>query len=376
MRGIAQRRGSPGARAAADDFSILDGGARLITSSQCARAVQMILDRRAQEFVRDRNSTCYRVRVSRNDESLKTVVVKVPRPGPQRTNADTTYAVEAAVLARLPRAGIFNAPRPLARVVAAGQHFLFLTDVPGIHPHPRHSPLEESQLRALLESMHAMDTQGLMHYDLQATNILLDADRAAFIDFEFAQFNDVRAAYAPEAAAWCADFNVSANPHFPARSNVANFEFRTLHRYLSELGAERSPAVAAGVFCDYLRARSEYHSRMAGFLEELATTSSERVAANGRMTVADAQRRLDPAAEYERLLARLLSEPHATVARVERAVMAYRCHVFEHNGCSVRRARQEALAALDAAVGTVPRAYDKATRATLDLIARSMHPPR
>jgi len=79
---------------------------------------------------------------------------------------------------------------------------------------------------------------------VKAANILVERDRVAFIDFEFAQARDHRAAYAPSRIRECTDFNVLPNPHFPAMSNAANFEFRALHRYLGELAAFDS-AVAA-----------------------------------------------------------------------------------------------------------------------------------
>ena len=47
-------------------------------------------------------------------------VVKVPRMGPQRTNADTSFSWEARILASLPAAGITAAPGCSARVAAAG----------------------------------------------------------------------------------------------------------------------------------------------------------------------------------------------------------------------------------------------------------------
>lgn len=71
-----------------------------------------------------------------------------------------------------------------------------------------------------------------MHYDLKLANILTQGAEVNFVDFEFARFRSHRNAYAPETAAFCADFNVSINAFFPARSNVANFEFRALHHYL------------------------------------------------------------------------------------------------------------------------------------------------
>ena len=177
--------------------------------------------------------------------------------------------------------------------------------------------------------------------------------------------------------AWCEDFNVSGNPHFPARSNVANFEFRALDRYLAELAAAHSPAEADALWREYLRARARYHERMAGYLGALAVESGARIAAAGGLSAAETARRLDAATGHERMLAALLAAPAAALARVERGVMAFRRHVFERGDAEARAARREVLAALDEAVAAhaLPPAYARSARRVVGLVARSVHPP-
>ncbi len=358
------------------DFAIVDAGGPGIAPAAYAAAIRSLLDGNLVEVGRDRNSVCYRTGLADGGASVA-AVVKVPRPGPQRTNPDASFAGEAAVLARLVGAGIDGVPRLLARVHAAGRHYLFTTELPGSHPDPRRHPLDGAQLAAILDRLGALDRRGLMHYDLKAGNVLVGPGGAALIDFEFAQFGDQTHAYAPARQAWSEDFNVSGNPHFPARSNVANFEFRTLHRYLAELAATHSPAAAEALWREYLRVRSRYHERMARYLGALAVESGGRIAAAGGLSAAETARRLDAATRHERMLAALLAEPAEVLARVERNVMAYRRHVFERRDADAQAARREVLAALAdaAAADALPQPYARSARRIVGLVARSVHPP-
>ncbi len=364
-------------RAEAVECAVFDPHRLTIDHREFAGAIQAILDGQVAELGRDRNAICYRVSLAERNEASCTAIVKVPRPGPQRTNADTTFAWEAEILAALPVTGIIGTPALLGRVAVAGRHFLFTTEVPGKHPDPRTNPLDGRQLRAILDPLYEMDCHGFMHYDLKASNTMVDGDRAGFIDFEFARFEDLRSAYALENAAFCEDFNVSVNPFFPARSNVANFEFRALHRYLRDLAATQSVAAAGALFREWLRSKSSYHRRMAGFLAELAETSLEHIAIASGIMTDEARGKLCAAAAYESLLAALLEQPHDAVARVERSLMAFRCAVFERRAAEAQRLRSATLAQIcpDAAhADTIPGAYRLAIARALELVGRSVHP--
>jgi hypothetical protein len=358
-------------------FAVLDAGVLPVESGTLAAAIAAIGSGGAPEVARDRNAVCHRVALTTLEGAVVPAIVKLPRPGPQRTNADATFAWEAAVLARLPAAGIAAAPALIARVAAHGTHFLFSTELPGHHPDPCTRPLAGPQFTAILDAVFAMDRVAFMHYDLKAANVLVDGDRAAFVDFEFARFGDATLAYAPESAACCADFNVSGNPHLPARSNVANFEFRTLHRYLDEIALAQSGAAAERALRDWLGCKSAFHRRMATLLAERADSATAVFARAGGMGAAEVRQRLHAAATHERLLEGLFACPHAAVLRVERALMAYRCAVFERRGEAARLALSVAtdvVAAGGSTASALPPAYRDASLRVLDLVARSVHP--
>jgi predicted Ser/Thr protein kinase len=367
----AKRRPREGAFAASSRLAVrvLDAGRTRLGQAFLDRSIRWIENGAAPVVGQDRNSICYRVDVPHAMNGPTAAIVKVARSGAQRTNPDTSFAGEAAILARLPAAGVTSAPQLLARVEADGRHFLFISELPGKHPDPSTNPLDARALRAILIALFPMERQGLMHYDLKSANVLIDEDRAHFVDFEFARFHDPCAAYHESIVAFCEDFNVSANPFYPARSNVANFEFRALHRHLLGVQATRSVADADELLRSWLQCRSSHHQRMAAFLEALLDAFLERVASASGIAAKDARARLRAAIGYENVLAALFEDPHDSVARTERLLMAFRCATFERRFDEAVLSRQQTLAAI--ADVALPDVYREATRATLELVGRS-----
>ncbi len=367
-------------RVAAAECVVRDAGIVPIDHRAFADAIQMVVEGRASELARDRNAICYRVNLARGDGSSGPAIVKVPRMGEQRTNPETTFAQEAEILALLPAAGIPGAPTLLGRVASGDRHFLFLNEMPGTHPDPRTNPLDGRQLRTLLDHLHVMDMRGLMHYDLKLANILTQGAEVNFVDFEFARFRSHRNAYAPETAAFCADFNVSINAFFPARSNVANFEFRALHHYLDHSldHGGGGPSQAEHLLFDWLHCKSGYHQKMAAFLADLRETSIADIAVTSGIPIARAHGLLGAAAEQEALLASMFAQPDATVARVERLLMAYRCAVFDRHTTDVeqlRRTLRELIRSHSKWTETRFHAYGQAVARVLELVTCSVASP-
>jgi serine/threonine protein kinase len=344
---------------------------------EIGRAIQSILEGTMSAFASDRNSTCYRVSLSAGNGVHHMAVIKMPRSGSQRTNDDVTFAGETAILARLPEAGIANAYRLLARVKAGDTHFLVTTNVAGAPADLTLNALDRRRLVTLFDSLLLMDRQGLMHYDLKPGNILFDGDEHGFVDFEFARFEPWLDAYAPAAAARCEDYNVSPNPHFPCRTNVANFEFRTLFRYLAGLEQARSAMDAETFFRDYLREKSRYHTRMASHLAGLAPDSVEQMSARAGITDEEVRRRLALAAAYEDTLAALTHDAPRSVAALERSLIEFRHDVFERQRARADMSRRKAFERARQEVGAdrLPAEYVDAMSGTFERVWRSRPVP-
>ncbi len=364
-------------RVAPAECVVLDAGIMPIDPRAFADAIQLVTEGLASELARDRNAICYRVNLARGDGWSGPAIVKVPRLGQQRTNPETTFAREAEILALLPATGIPGAPGLLGRVASGDRHFLFLTEMPGTHPDPRTNPLDGRQLRTLLDHLYIMDTRGLMHYDLKPANILVAGAGVSFVDFEFARFRSHSTAYAPEAAVFCTDFNVSINAFFPARSNVANFEFRALHHYLDDSLDHRGagPSPAEHPLFDWLCCKSGYHRKMAAFLADLRETSLADIAVTSGIPTPRAHALLGAAVEQETLLAGLFAQPDATVVRMERLLMAYRCAVFERHTTDaepLRRTLQALIRRHGKRADIRFHAYGQAVVRVLELVKRSV----
>jgi len=359
------------------DFAILDTGHLPVAAPELERVIRSILAGATTSFASDRNSTCYRVSLSAGNGASDTAVIKVPRFGRQRTNDDVTFAGETAVLAKLPAAGIANAYRLLARVKAGGMHFLVTTNVPGAPPDPLLHSLDRRQLAALFDSLLLMDRQGLMHYDLKPGNILFDRDAHGFVDFEFARFEPWLDAFTPAAATYCEDYNVSPNPYFPSRSNVANFEFRTLFRYLAELEEAGSVTAPETFFRGYLQEKSRYHTRMASHLAGLEPDSVEQMSARAGVTGEEVRCRLAKAAAYENTLAALMHEASPSVTDLERSLVGFRHDVFERQREQADTSRREAFerAGHERDIGRLPAEYMDAMSGTFERVWRSRPVP-
>jgi len=130
----------------------------------------------------------------------------------------------------------------------------------------------------------------------------------------------------------------------PARSNVANFEFRAFHRYLLELCTVQSAAAANALLRDWLRGKSAYHRRMADFLRNSPKRQSSELpslAGLQQTRLAKCCSRQQRTRVYSRSC---LSTRPMLWFGLKRSLMAFRCAVFERHATEAKRLQHATLA--------------------------------
>jgi predicted Ser/Thr protein kinase len=317
----------------AGDIAVFDEGVHAFTDFELQRIADGATAGRHAICGASRNSICYKISAGKHGSDCAVLKQAVLSAG--RTNPDRTFKREAANLKQLAGLEIPGCPVLLARFRSRGRYYLLLTFVPGGHPHPWHLPLQATALRQLFETFFRMDRAGFIHYDLQASNIVLSSERAGLIDFEFA---GQTSPFVEQDDSYLCDYNISPNPHVPLRSCVCNFEFRTLYPYLAGL---RSRATAQDVLAwvqTYLACKSTYHQRMAEFFESAAAAYAPRVRRifKGGLRL----QQLRCGAHYEAVLARMYRQPVPEIILTEYLVLKLRFRIFEQefNGRDFDRA--------------------------------------
>ena len=173
----------------------------------------------------------------------------MPRAGPQRTNDDVTFSGETAILAQVARrrhssmpTGCWHASRPAGSISCDHECARRAPADPLLHAARTGVGWERFST-----ACSRWDRQGLLHYDLKPGKYPLRPGRATdLIDFEFARFEPCLDAYAPDDSGLLRGLQRFAqSPLLLLASNVANFEFRTLCRYVAGLASKRRSATDA-----------------------------------------------------------------------------------------------------------------------------------
>ncbi len=328
--GARLRRG----RAPGGSLCILDRRHPGIAPGSILRTLEDALSGRGGYLNRGRNSICYRTTLENEHGAREEVLLKEPALDGYRTNPDATFAGEARMLATLSGLAARGIPRLVARVRYGATHYLIATFVAGDCPDPLRNPLSRARLDDLVWKLFLLDREGFIHYDLQAPNILLCGSEAGLIDFEFAGRADPCAVYGPEAGRASEDYNVSDNPHYPVRSCICNFEFRTVYPYMEALGATRSAQAAGRFFRSYLGSKARYREYARGHFETLLRTRAGDIGRGSGRDPGYVASELGKAIAYEGVLERVLENPAPDVLAMEYGVMRYRYLLFhrDYNG--------------------------------------------
>jgi hypothetical protein len=214
-------------------------------------------------------------RVYSKDKPLagkKSLALKVHRGNEARANKNKYQEIEKLKLLNnlfnhygkklfgISQVGIaaFNVPGENAHILT--------TFVPGHNPNPLQHPYTKASLQNLIKQIVLLD-QGtpalgrFMHYDLSNKNININLGKAGIFDWEYLtniRFdNNLKLSLKGTNHSHC---NVSDTCSFMP-SNIRNFEFRSLHHYLSKQAAQ-NPKAAREFFEIYLQQKADYHKAM------------------------------------------------------------------------------------------------------------------
>ena len=191
---------------------------------------------------------------------------------------------------------------PIDLIEKDNKYFLVMKYIDGVHPFD--SSLNKEQVKDIVKKLHKLDINGIVHSDLQSGNIFLtNNSQAKLIDFGSYSILDNSGKYIPSdsiptieytngniskynnsalESKFLATFynktiptdikNYSDNRYLNIKSNISNFEFRTLYDYLHHNKAENPQKF----FSEYLKIKAEnYHKPMTEFLEKLEISPND-----------------------------------------------------------------------------------------------------
>lgn len=291
------------------------------------------------------NSQCWKL----NDQA-----VKVVKKDTHNCSNDATYDKEAFALRYLKNTGTGDSQELVDLIRHGNMYYLVTTFAKGRTPSMQ-TPFKDVHIEDLSKKLTKMDLNGLVHYDIQPLNTILDKDVVRLIDFgafnvlcnngrylnpsriptaefksELGLIEDLTSASPQERIARTAgkkldDLNRTDNPHLAICSNYTNFEYRTLYSYLGGyrnhpgLVETKGPKESKEFYINYLKQKSQnYHKVMAEFLEGIDPESTDANA-------------LKKAIAHEKLAQRLLLEPSKEVLEIEIGKTQARFAIAERN---------------------------------------------
>ena len=173
-------------------------------------------------------------------------------------------------------------------------------------------------IKNITNELFKYDTNGLLFYDLNPNNILVDVDNTGFIDFEFMEYKNQRN---KNFEAFNDIHHISRNFYHPQKSNINSFENRCLGEFLQRTQNDYGNEKANNLIKTYLKSLSNYHKRMYDFLGNKNNYSSKQVSKK--------------AIDYERTLSHIFENPSEEIIEIEKNLINLRYttlnyHLFVH----------------------------------------------
>ena len=259
---------------------------------------------------------------------------------------------EYAILKKISEISPDIAVKPSGLIQKKGFYHIVEDFIKGSHPYD--SKMKEPNLSDLISKLTKLDKNGICSTDLQSSNIFFLKDGSArLIDFGSYSilsdtgklissdalsvdlfdiyFNDFLSTNAETKFASsffnknrtdivCDFKNYADNPYLNTKSNISNFEFRSLYTFLRE-DYVKNPIE---VLKKYVKSKGKiYHSGMLDFLKKVdidADNDYIKIAENSSPTnKIEAKEALKKAIHYEELAKEVLSNPTEEVLKAEAA---------------------------------------------------------
>ena len=279
--------------------------------------------------------------------------LKAPNPQVKGIFADingVNNIKEYEILKRMQGIDPDIAVKPVDLINKYGKHYLVMEHLSGAHPFD--SKLNQDNLSDIMKKAFKMDTNGIVHSDLQSGNIILAADnKAKFIDFGSFSILQNNGSYissdcfdgnhikhsvntnSPLIDKFRAVFynnspvldikNHSDNPHLNIKSNASNFEFRTIYDYIKHDRAENPKQF----FADYLKVKSvDYHTPMVEFLEKMDMSPNDIAQSSQKQKALDA----------ERVFKNVFAAPSENVAKTELGKIQLKWLINDYQGAHTK----------------------------------------
>ncbi len=178
--------------------------------------------------------------------------------------------------------------------------------------------ISKGMIKNITNELFKYDTNGLMFYDINPNNILVDGDNTGFIYFEFMEYKNQRN---KNFEAFNDIHHISRNFYHPQKSNINSFENRCLGEFLQKVQRNYGDQRANELITTYLKALSYYHKKMSNFLVNNKNYLSKQVSKK--------------AIEYETTLSHIFENPSTEIIEIEKGLINLRYttlnyHLYVH----------------------------------------------
>lgn len=171
----------------------------------------------------------------------------------------------------------------------------------------KQNDMSQKLLDSITDEIYKYDANGLMFYDLNPNNILVENDKAGFIDFEFMEYKKQNQ---KDFSALNDYHHISRNLYHPQKSNINSFENRCIGEFIQKIEKNGEAQKAKELVKRYLKSLSKYHENMAKYYEQTKNGVSSDIN--------------DKAINYEKTLSKIFKEPNKEIVDIEHDLISMR----------------------------------------------------